>query len=583
MNTRNICLAMLCISSLVATSCSKDFAQGSEESIIVSDVSSLDFAEEGASKSINITATSGTWSIDKGSYASWISVRQEGNSIIVTASPNNSGDERHTEISISTESGKRSFLIKQRGASPILSLNGESAEIAFKKEASERSLRLLSNSPDWQVRYLGEAPWLTWERSEDGTAIVLKVKEFLRTDTDATRNRKTTLFVSNGTKHLRLDVLQRGWAQFGEPFFKRGATRDEIIAEELKRGHERQTEYERGLYPNGSDVDKKFLSFSTDGEQTHVMLYEFNTNNLSQYRNKVYLMAPEKKKFEEEDLKAWLEGNGFVASRPKTFPSYIEVGERYTYHYCPSEESTKAYKVFNHERAFLPGSAYYRCARMEYTEIPNDITLVTSSRDNTLQLENFPVRNLIRLHDVRYKLQEVIAYEKSKGMVPDYDSQLSIKSSYPGVEYATLLFKQAQTNTSDGQLVNVLYRFNYPGATDYDDEYKPTTKADLLSHDPLLAGTIGTRMDVYTRQELVYTKRPSYTGELSYITNLSFQKASEAMGFDFVRSDNSGFTTLVRGQDELADITPLGDSKFTIMFYRSKELVDIINKSKPNN
>lgn len=569
MNIKHISLALLAAAALAGSACQKGFDSEQSSEFVVSDNSALTFEQEGATKSITISAASSDWSIDHSSYDSWIKAVKEGKKIVITADPYEGLEERTTILNIVMGGSKRSFLISQFGSEPVLRLADDSGEVYFKKTAESRTLNIVSNTASWKTELMGTADWLTWEPSADGKNITLKVREFGRNEPNATTSRKAVLYLSNGTKHLRLDITQRGWAQFGMPFFQRGATRQAIIEEELKRGHNRRMDYERLLYPENEDTDKFYIAFSTDGEQTDLALYRFNWEG--KFDNRVFLIAKKGETFNEDDLKAWLEDNKFKTAPPKHFEAWISDFERYTRHYQEDDNTFKLFKVYNHARAFAPGSPY-RSAVMEYSELPNDFVVQAHPYTGKMQALNFPVRNAVRLHDTKYKLDEVIAYEQSKGMIPDYEHELTKTSNYPGVKYAVLVFKQQQTNTNSGQLLHVIYRFNYPGATDYDENGKPTNPATILSHDAALAGTVGSRQDIYQDPSLFYSTLGSGTS-----LSITARGYADDKGYSLVRSDESGFTTLVRGEDELVDITA-GTNWFTFNFYKSKELVALINK-----
>lgn len=574
MNIKHITLALLASVALAGSACQKGFDSEQSSEFVVSDNSALTFEQEGATKSITISAASSDWSIDHSSYDSWIKAVKEGKKIVITADPYEGLEERTTILNIVMGGSKRSFLISQFGSEPVLRLADDSGEVYFKKTAESRTLNIVSNTASWKTELMGTADWLTWEPSADGKNITLKVREFGRNEPNATTSRKAVLYLSNGTKHLRLDITQRGWAQFGMPFFKRGATRQEIIEEELKRGHNRSMDYERLLYPENEDSDKGYIAFSTDGEQTDLALYRFAwsaQDPFKNFENRAFLIAKKGETFNEGDLKAWFEDNKFKAAPPKHFEPWVSDFERYTRHYQEDDNTFKLFKVYNHARAYVPGGPYLS-AVMEYTELPNDFVVQQSLYTGKMQAQNFPVRNAVRLHDTRYKLDDVIAYEQSKGMIPDYDHPFTIASSYPGVRYAVLVFKQQQTNTSPGQLIHVIYRFNYPGATDYDENGKPTNPATILSHDADLAGTVGSRQDIYQDPSLFYDTRFGTT-----TLSISARGYADEKGYNLVRSDESGFTTLVRGEDELVDITA-GENWFTFNFYKSKELVALVNK-----
>lgn len=578
MKIKNILLGFAVSCASLLYSCQKEFVADQASDVIVSSTSSLSFNAEGGAKSITITANNTEWKIDNQSHDSWLTaVKEDNNRILLTAPKYDGVEERSTVLTILTAKGKQEFNISQFGSAPILRLEDSSTDFTFKKEAEERVLKVITNSPDWHVTATEDTPWFSWEKDADASTLTLKLKEFLRTDDNATTNRKTVLYISNGSRHLRLDILQRGWAQFGDPFFKFNATREEIIEEETRRGHERKLDYELKLYPVGEEGNKSYIAYSTDGEQTEYMLYRFvYGDNYKKFDNRVFMIAKQGQTFDENDLSAWLEYNKFKKARDKYFESWKPEEERYVRYYREEDDKFRLYNVYNHPRAYVP-APLYRSAYLEYTERSNDLTFETNAITGKVQATVFPTRNSVRLHDVTYQLDQVIAYEQSKGMIPDYDHNLTIRSTYAGVPYATLVFKQAQPNSSDGQLVHVIYRFNYPGATDYDEKGQPTSQATILSHNPALAGTVGSRMDVYQNPDLIYQKRPiGYTGDYTSSLTITFRGYADEKCFDFVRSDESGFSTFVRGDEELVDITP-GDKWFTMTFYRSKELVNIIN------
>lgn len=572
MNIKHITLALLASVALAGSACQKGFDSEHSSEFVVSDNSALTFEQEGATKSITISAASSDWSIDHSSYDSWIKAVKEGKKIVITADPYEGLEERTTILNIVMGGSKRSFLISQFGSEPVLRLADDSGEVYFKKTAESRTLNIVSNTANWKTELMGTADWLTWEPSADGKNITLKVREFKRDEPNATTSRKAVLYLSNGAKHLRLDITQRGWAQFSMPYFRLGATRQEILDEEGKRQHNRRLDFEQQLWSENPEDPKVYVAFSTDGEQTDLALYRFTDYpQFARFANRAFLVAKKGETFNEDDLKAWFEDNKFKPGRPVHFASYIEEQEKYTRYYQEDDEVFKSFKVYNHPRAWVQASPY-RAAYMEYTEIKNDLDLSNNTYTGRPQVNNFPVRNAVRLHDTRYKIDEVIAYERSKGMIPDYDHALTIASNHPGVKYAVLVFKQQQTNTNPGQLLHVIYRFNYPGATDYDENGKPTTPATILSHDPALTGTVGSRQDIYQDPSLFYSTRFGTT-----TLSISARGYADEKGYNLVRSDESGFTTLVRGEDELVDITA-GTNWFTFNFYKSKELVDLVNK-----
>ena len=592
MKKRYLFILLLVLPTLFV-SCQKDFLTDTSVDFVVSDTETLNFAQGDQTQSIVISSPgSGSWEIEPDSHESWVTALKDGNKIQVTVSRYDGAEERSSRLTIRTSGGKKTFVINQFGTEPVLRLEEDATEFIFKKDAEKRVLRIITNSDDWRVETLGEAvAWLKWEKTTEPHTLTLDVAAFLREEENATTNRRASLFVSNGSKHLKLEVLQRGWAQFGEPIFPRDfsepplLTREEIIAHEKSLGHERQTEFEALLYPQDQpEANKRYIAFNTDGEQTPIILYcfrsdrEINRSDNDKFENRIYFLAKKGETkaqgntFNKEDLAAWMEFNKYKAARPLVFQSWHGPQERYERYYREDDKLCHTYKVYNDAEAFVPG-APYRTAMIEYTHASNYISVGKPSGQIEEQLLSFPTRNLTHLH--KAKLAEIIAYEETQGMIPDYSHKLSIRGTYPGVEYSSLIFKQKVPDSSKkGNLIHVLYRFNSPDALDGEPggyQYP----SQILSLDPDLAGTVGSRRDIYMGKDLAYREK-NIAGYNTLTIHSTFLNQAHDKCFDFVRSDVNGFTTFVRGEDLLVDVSPVNDW-LTMQFYRSKKLVDSIN------
>lgn len=563
MSIINRLLALLCIFGCLF-GCQKDYIVENSTDFLISDISSLTFKQEGGTRTITVTAASSSnWGVDENSYESWIKVIKEGNKIVITADKYDGIEERSTQLTVSLPDGKKDFIINQFGSEPVLRVEEGNTDFYFKKEQESKVIKIITNTDDWRVETFELTPWLKWERNTKEHTLTLNLAEFRKEDSGSTTNRKATLFLSSGSKHLQLNVIQKGWAQFGIPVFKFDQTRQEIIAAEEQRGHTRSKEYELQFYPRGQEQDKRFMCFSTDGEQTAHAVYEFNSDNLQKFANQAYLKAHEGKTFDMDDFQAWMDYNKYKKGRKNSQnPTQCK-------YYLEEEERTCMYHVYNDANGKFNGYDYPG-AYMKYVETGNYMKIDEEKK----WLAVFPVRNAVRLHDPTYKLKEVIAYEKAQGMEPDYSHELTKKCDYPNVEYTSLVFNQATVNTTRGELLYVIYLFNYPDAKN--DQGTPAVD---LSLDPALSGTVGKRQDVYQGNDYAYRVKPAYPqfpewgNEYrlkSQVTYVAGQK-----GYEFVRTDNNGYTTYVRGEEELVDVQPT-TSWVQFTFYRSKELVKLI-------
>ncbi|MCI7070505.1 MAG: BACON domain-containing protein [Bacteroides pyogenes] len=552
MNIRNkVFLVLITFSTFVG--CKKDLIESNNtEYVVMSDVKSLDFKQEGETKIIDLMANSHEyWTIDAPSET-WVKAVKKGNSIEVTTEPNLNSDDRKMRLTISVVGGKMSFVINQLGTSPFISIEGEnSSDFYFKKDGVlSKTIRVKANSTNWSVEPLGQVDWLSWKKDEAGENLILNLKEFKREDIGATTNRKVELFLSNGSKHLKLNVIQNGWAQFGTVICKLNQTRQQIIEAEERRGHKRDLDYDLLFYPCKQAGDKIFMGFNTDGEQTKLAVYTFDYDDKNKSTNRFYLKAYENKTFNDNDLKAWMDLNKYVKGMPDPrFPLIIK-------YFKEDETKTSVYIVNNDSTAKLNGFDY-KSANMEYLESSNYMTYDLSNNS----IDVFPVRNSCRINDPSYQLKEVIAYEKSQGMIPDFNHELTKKSNDPDVEYASLVFKQESVNSSKGKLIYVIYLFNYRGAK---SNPANVDNAHMLSDNPALNGTVAMRHDVYQGLDYIYKVRPMY--HLNSTTRLLL----ENKGYSFLRDDGNGFATFIRGDEDFVDIYP-STSWFNITFYKNKE------------
>ena len=137
-----------------------------------------------------------------------------------------------------------------------------------------------------------------------------------------------------------------------------------------------------------------------------------------------------------------------------------------------------------------------------------------------------------------------------------------------------MVCQKVPDSSKKGNPIHVLYRFNSPDALDGEPggyQYP----SQILSLDPDLAGTVGSRRDIYMGKDLAYREK-NIAGYNTLTIHSTFLNQAHDKCFDFVRSDVNGFTTFVRGEDLLVDVSPVNDW-LTMQFYRSKKLVDSIN------
>ncbi len=556
---------LLVIMPLLFCGCQKELGETPTEHFLVSDTNDLVFEQGGGTKEISITAASSpNWNIEN-TQEGWVTAAKEGNKILVTVPENNQVEMRTTQLTVSLPGSKFGFSISQFGTEPTLIIKDGVSELKFNREKESKTIQIISNSSHWKVQPFGDIPWLKWEKNTEDNTLTLSVEDFRKDDPDSKRSRKGMIFVSNGNQHAQVNILQKGWMQFADPIFMPPVLRSAIIEAESKRGYERNREYERRFWPVGEDKDKKYMAFKTEAEQTPLIIYEFDSALDEAYQianGRVYFKAYEKKSFVKEDLESWMEYNGYTES-----PQSDIFDRSQLRFYLVKDDITCYYDVRNSEESKVNMSYDYPGAYMKYEESSNYLSLSSDEKN----LTSFPTRTAHKLHDVSFKIDEVIAYEASQGFEPDYHDGLTLSSSDPKIRYFSLVFVPRNRNEKKGALTKVHYVFNCPEAREYDKNLKT-----LLSPDDKLLGTVGQRQDVYAEDDYIYSKVPHYPThpELGYRyrEKSSLKLQAERKGYVLGRSD-SGYITYYRGKDELVDVHP-GAGGVVFQFYKNKTFVD---------
>lgn len=560
---------LLVIMPLLFCGCQKELGETPTEHFLVSDTNDLVFEQGGGTKEISITAASSpNWNIEN-TQEGWVTAAKEGNKILVTVPENNQVEMRTTQLTVSLPGSKFGFSISQFGTEPTLIIKDGVSELKFNREKESKTIQIISNSSHWKVQPFGDIPWLKWEKNTEDNTLTLSVEDFRKDDPDSKRSRKGMIFVSNGNQHAQVNILQKGWTQFADPIFMPLEKRSRIIEIEKGRGYERSREYERRHYPEEQDVDKRFMAFSTDADQTPYVIYVFDRDidpSLQTALGIVYLKAREKTIFVKEDLMSWMELNDYIES-----PKSDRFDQNQLRFYRAQDDKTCYYDVRNSENSKFNGLDYGG-AYMEYRESSNYLSL----SPNGSEMTSFPTRTAHKLHDINFKIDEVIEYEASQGFVPDYHDELTIKAQDASIRYFSLVFRPKEETKKNGALTKVHYVFNCPEAINHNEALK-----GILSADSKLLGTVGQRQDVYEGADYVYRRTPYYPQfpdwGFRYSVRPTFVSHAGFKGYVLGRNDDSGYITYYRGKDELVDIRPLGTG-VVFQFYRNKSYVDNFKK-----
>ncbi len=559
MKKRHILLATtLLLSSLFLSSCKKDFVEDEDKIILRCEQSLLTFDANDETKEIEIISTDGSeWKVLEETCPKWLKTKKKGNFLGVTLDLY-IGTMRKGEFVVASGETKKTFYVQQYGVQAMLDLDGTTRHFYFKREATTKTIKLNTNSKEWTVKLLDETPWLSYKKDTQNNELILNIADFKKTDPDYRTSRKATIYISNANQHLKLQLTQSGWLQFGDPmFYPKGTTRKEILENEAKLRHERDLEFDKLWWPKGEAGDKQFMAVTNDGEQVGLTVYDFP--NDEQIHGGVVYLLPQGERFDETLFKESMLYKGFKATDnpPANFngtptATYYKEGSDYTY----------IYTLYNGSDAMI--HSWKKGPFISCTLASNNLELENG------EMTNFPVRNSSSMDDPKYKLEQIIAYEKSQGMIVDKDSKFTVlNDEYPSVKYKTLAFKPEQDTMEDGKLMLVVYSFNYPGVKEDGDNR-------FLSGDLELAGTFGRRFDVYHGRGYSLDKDG---GGFDVLTP-NAKRLARAKGYNLLRED-FGWTTLWRGVDradatkdkEFIDVTISrvdSKEKTTLDYYRTK-------------
>lgn len=557
-----ILLPLVCL-ALLMSGCQPKSSADILESFVTSDESSVLFDKAGGVARISVIASSSDWTIEKG-HPDWINASKDGKSLIITAQPNDGSDERLGALVVALGKATKSFTIHQAGTAPQLRV--EDVEHVFKKEGGQATIEIFVNSEHWTVSKVHDAPWLTYEADLVGKKLTIRVPELREDEEGGKDSRRASLVVSNGSQHVKVNVTQLGWQQFTEGVSMIGKTRQEIIDFEKSLGHERDLEAEKEyFYPKGQAIEKDHMVFKTTAQQAPYTVYSFHYDNNNVCED-FYYKADFGGVFDTDMLDEWMTSQGF--KKGEGDPAKPEE----LYYYKDDGEHTAYYEVINKKDAITQGYMP-RSAIMRFNALSNQLQV--DPKNNRIIL-NFPLRNTARFYDMSYTLKEVIEYEKRFGMTLDPNHKNTVKCKIAGYEhlYESVAFVRETPRKAPGDCQLTVYFFNIPGVIDE----ATGLPASNISHDPALAGSVGSRSDIYSDARLAYRITSQY------FLSTSLQKAYKRAGFGLASGDSwYGVYYFIRGVEDVAYIQAMGEPLFSMTFFRSKELVDSYREGKGGN
>lgn len=565
-------ILVLFFAVIALAACQKDLVLDGTSDIVISDTETLTLRQEGETKTVSFPTLTGEWSIEPGSYEAWLTAEKVDGNLAVTAGTNAQADERVSQITINLGNGKKTITVTQFGSDPFISIEGSNGtEVYNHEQQTNQVFKVITNTNNWQVKQVDGAKndWLTFTANPDNNTLTINLKSIERGSQWELTSRSEKLFLSNGNKHYQLNIIQNGFLQFQLPVWdlEKAMDLNTLTALETERGNSRDREFEiQKLLPYGDEMEKLYYVFRSAGEQApHTLYYPDYTKDYM--IGHAILKAPQGQAFNQEALTSFLEQNNFKPGNKQ----YLETESEY---YKEDGDRTLLLHIDNDANSSALSGGIYKSAYMRYYNTSN--ALEKTPRNI---VSSFPVGGSQHLNDKAFKLEQVIAFEKARGMKPDFnnefnDENITQKISDPGCPYASLLFVQEQKNTDAGALVYVTYLFNWQGVTD-------EQKDQGLTADINLNGTVGACHVFYMDPNIFYRRiDKGYPPYYSYFVNTLRSETKTALsnkGYNLVRDDESGLATFYRGEEDLIDIRPQ-ETRTVITYYKSKHYVDLIKK-----
>ena len=568
---KNIKIWALLIVASLASACQKDLTLGGTEDVVQGEAQTLTLKQEGETKTVSFATLGDEWQVEKGAYDAWLTAKKVGQALELTATANEGADERQAEVVLTTPGGKQTVTVTQFGTAPFIAVDGSNGTAIFNHEAHTAvELNVISNSDNWRVEQVDKEnnKWLTYDVDQKQRKLRLTLTAIDRNSPWAQSSRTEKLFLSNGNKHFLLSVTQNGYVQFQLPVWDLDNFNLARVTElEGERNNSRDKAFEKdSLLPFKEDVDKVYYVFRSPGEQSPRIFYY--PNYYSKQIVSAWLKAPKGKAFQKESYDPWLKQQNFKDGNKQ--PNDTE-----TQYYCEGEDRTQLVHVYNDPNNFKMIGGLYRSPCMKYVVSSNELKVGSNGKATC-----FPVFNSERMHNKSFKLQEVIEFEKKRGMKPDFENQfnsekITTTTEDPSCKYSRLLFVPENASHDAGSLANVIYFFNWRGVTPEDID------AGLVA-DAELSGTVGSCQVFYMGGEVLYNREvegtPGVYEWYTYTLPTSTRNAIEEKGYSYFRGDNSGFVTYFRGEADLIDMRPQ-QTRTVITYYKSKHYVDLIKKT----
>jgi hypothetical protein len=554
----------------MATACQKDITLGNTDNLLSQQLQAVTLNKQETTKTIDLSMLGDNWQIQDNTSAWLTATKKEGTLLYLHAKENNNANERYAQVILSTSYGKQIVSIMQFGSDPIIKVAECNGTIIYNHEShKDIELNIISNSEEWSVEQIEPEnnSWITFSAKQKEKKLLLNILPIERNSKWAQTSRSSRLFLTNGNSHYQLIITQNGYVQFQFPVWDfNNFDINKITDLENKRNNQRDKAFEKDfLLPFKQDVEKAYYAFHSSGEQAPYIFYQ-PTNS----RNGIFcawLKAPKDKLFQKESYDSWLKQNGFKLGNKQMFDTETE-------YYSEDINKTRLVHVYNSVDNYKMHGGIYRSACMKYIESPNSLTLNTNGK-----VESLPVFPSAYLHNKAFKLEQVIEYERKRGMKPDFNNNFNTEkvtatTQDPLCKYSRLLFVPNNESNERGALAYVIYFFNWQGVTAEDIDAGLVANRDL-------SGTVGSCQVFYKGNDIFYTVEEQGTPGVytwnDYSIPFSTRNAFQNKGYNVVREADGGFVSFYRGDEDLIDMRPQ-ETRTVVIYYKSKHYVDLVKK-----
>ena len=235
-----------------------------EEATLELSATALTLPREGTAQTLTITTNQSTWSAFSPQEATWITLRQEGNTLYVGAQANASGQERTGAVLVQAGGLQRRVTVHQTAAdvlleapkSVVLQAEGGSSEVSFECNSDALTIELAEGA--------------SWLRVDKRTAKTFTLVAEANADK---HNRTAKITLTAGTAVRELEVTQLGLTPYIFPMLTFPSRLYDIVRYEHERGNT--------LLYSREETKEQYPSFRflTKSKVVPLIEYQFSATN----------------------------------------------------------------------------------------------------------------------------------------------------------------------------------------------------------------------------------------------------------------------------------------------------------------